>query len=207
VARTVAYATPGEKPIDFVYLPLAQHPVARMVLLVRTAGDPLRLAGPMREVVRELDPNLPILGTRTYDDLVRYHTVEGPGVAVRMVGTMGVVGLVLAIAGLYGLMAYNVTRRTREIGIRMAIGAAPSQVLREVIRQGLVLVTIGVAIGLALGFAIERLMDSMLFDTPGVDLLSYLVVVPAMVLVVLLAAYLPARRASRISPTLALRHE
>lgn len=207
VARTVAYASPGEKPIDFVYLPLAQHPVARMVLLVRTAGDPLRLAGPMREVVRELDPNLPILGTRTYDDLVRYHTVEGPGVAVRMVGTMGVVGLVLAIAGLYGLMAYNVTRRTREIGIRMAIGAAPSQVLREVIRQGLVLVTVGVAIGLVLGFGIERLMDSMLFDTPGVDLVAYLVVVPAMVLVILLAAYLPARRASRISPTLALRHE
>ncbi|HEX6202007.1 MAG TPA: ADOP family duplicated permease, partial [Thermoanaerobaculia bacterium] len=115
VARTVAYRTPGEPPIDFVYLPLAQHPIARMVLLVRTAGDPLQLAGPVREIVRAIDPDLPILETRTYDDLIRYHTVEGPGVAVRMTGTMGAVALVLAIAGLYGLMAYNVTRRTREI--------------------------------------------------------------------------------------------
>jgi ABC-type antimicrobial peptide transport system permease subunit len=178
-----------------------------MVLLVRTSGDPLQLAGPVREIVRALDPDLPILTTRTYQDLVRYHTVDGPGVAVRMVGTMGVVALVLAVAGLYGLMAYNVTRRTREIGIRMAIGAAPSQVLRGVIRQGLGLVAAGAAIGLAMGLALERLMDSMLFDTPGVDFAAYLVVVPAMLLVILLAAYLPARRASRISPTRALRYE
>ena len=207
VARTVAYRSPGEDPLEFVYLPLAQHPTPRMVLLVRTTGDPLQLAGPVREIVRGLDPDLPILATRTYQDLVRYHTVEGPGVAVRMVGTMGAVALVLAVAGLYGLMAYNVTRRTREIGIRMAIGAAPSRVLREVIRQGLGLVAAGAAIGLAMGFAVERLMDSMLFETSGVDVAAYLVVVPAMVLVILLAAFLPARRASRISPTRALRCE
>jgi predicted permease len=207
VARTVAYRSPGEDPTEFVYLPLAQQPTARMVLLVRTSGDPLQLAGPVREIVRALDPDLPILTTRTYQDVVRYHTVDGPGVAVRMVGTMGVVALVLAVAGLYGLMAYNVTRRTREIGIRMAIGAAPSQVLRGVIRQGLGLVAAGAAIGLAMGLALERLMDSMLFDTPGVDFAAYLVVVPAMLLVILLAAYVPARRASRISPTRALRYE
>lgn len=207
VARTVAYRTPGEPPIELVYLPVSQHPVARRVVLVRTSGDPLRLARPMREIVRAIDPDLPVLETRTYDDLVRYHTVDGPGVAVRLVGTMGAVGLVLAIAGLYGLMAYNVTRRTREIGIRLAIGAAPSRVLRAFVRQGLVLVAIGAAIGLALGIALERLMDAMVFDTPGIDLVAYLVVLPAMALVVLLAAYLPARRAARISPTRALRYE
>lgn len=207
VAQTIAYRSPGEKPIEFVYLPLSQHPSARRVLLVRTTRDPLQLAAPVREIVRALDPNLPVLETRTYDDLVRYHTVEGPGVAVRLVGTMGAVALVLAIAGLYGLMAYNVARRTREIGIRMAIGAAPSQVLRSVLRQGLGLVAAGAAIGLAMGLGLERLMDSMLFDTPGVDLAAYLVVVPAMLLVVLAAAWLPARRASRISPTRALRYE
>jgi predicted permease len=207
VARTVAYASPGETPADFVYLPLAQHPMARMVLLVHTTGDPLQLAGPVREIVRALDPDLPILETRTYQDLVRYHTVDGPGVAIRMVGTMGAVALVLAIAGLYGLMAYNVTRRTREIGIRMAIGAAPAQVLLATMRQGLALVALGAALGLTMGYGVERLMDSMIFETPGMDVAAYAVMVPAMAAVILLAAWLPARRAARISPTRALRYE
>lgn len=207
VARTVAYRSPGETPIEFVYLPLAQHPIARMALLVQTTGDPLQLAGPVREIVRALDPDLPILETRTYQDLVRYHNVEGPGVAIRLVGTMGAVALVLAIAGLYGLIAYNVTRRTREIGIRMAIGAAPAQVLLGTIREGLLLVAIGAALGLTMGYGVERLMDSMIFETPGMDVAAYAVMVPAMVAVILLAAYLPARRASRISPTRALRYE
>ena len=133
--------------------------------------------------------------------------MEGPGVAIELVGTMGAVGLLLAIAGLYGLVAYNVSRRTREIGIRMAIGARPADVLRLVMGKGLVLVGIGTAIGLAMGFALERLMNSMLFNAGGVDVVVYLVVVPAMVLVTMLAAYVPARKASRIAPTLALRCE
>ena len=116
-------------------------------------------------------------------------------------------GLLLAIAGLYGLVAYNVSRRTREIGIRMAIGAGPVDVLRLVMGKGLVLVGMGTAIGLAMGFAVERLMNSMLFNAGGVDIAAYLIVVPAMFLVTMLAAYVPARRASRIAPTLALRCE
>ena len=97
-----------------------------------------------------------------------------------LVGTMGAVGLLLAIAGLYGLVAYNVSRRTREIGIRMALGAASSDVLRLVMGKGLVLVGIGTVIGLAMGFAVERLMNSMLFNAGGVDIVAYVVVVPAM---------------------------
>ena len=119
---------------------------------------------------------------------------------------LGAVGLILAIAGLYGLVAYDVSRRTREIGIRMAIGAAPRDVLRLMMGKGLVLVGIGAAIGLVLGFGLERLMNAMLFNG-GVDLTVYLIVVPAMVLATMLAAYVPARRASRIAPTLALRCE
>jgi predicted permease len=207
VAQTIKYRTPGEKSTEFLYLPLSQRPLARMVLLLRSSGDPLRLVEPVREIVRSLDQNMPIVETRSYEELYRYHAVEGPGVAVQMVSTMGAVGLLLTVVGLYGLVAYNVSRRTREIGIRMAIGAGPSQVLRLVIGQGLVLVGMGTAIGLAMGFAVERLMDSTLFDAPGVDVVAYLVVVPAMVLVAVLAAYVPARRASRIEPTLALRYE
>jgi ABC-type antimicrobial peptide transport system permease subunit len=124
-----------------------------------------------------------------------------------LVGAMGVVGLLLAIAGLYGLVAYNVSRRTREIGIRMALGAASSDVLRLVMGKGLVLVGIGTAIGLAMGFAVEHLMNSMLFNSGGIDILAYAIMVPTLLLVTMLAAYVPARRASRIAPTQAVRYE
>ena len=207
VAQTIKYRDTTERPTDFVYMPLAQHPLARMVLLVRSIGDPLQLVKPVKEVVRALDPNLPMLETRTYEDLYRYQTVEGPRVAVELVGTLGALGLLLSIAGLYGLVAYNVSRRTREIGIRMAIGAGQSDVLRLVMSKGLVLVGTGTVIGLAMGFAVEQLMNSMLFNAGGVDIVAYLIVVPSMVLVTMLAAYVPARRASRIAPTQALRYE
>ena len=111
------------------------------------------------------------------------------------------------MAGLYGLVAYNVIRRTREIGIRIALGAGKSDVLRLVMGKGLVLVGIGTGVGLAMGFAVERLMNSMLFDSGGVDILAYVVVVPTLLVVTMLAAYVPARRASRIAPTEALRYE
>jgi len=207
VAQTIKYRDSFDKHTDFVYMPLSQHPVARMVLLLRSSGDPLQMVKPVKDVVRTLDPNMPMLETRTYEDLYRYAAVDGPRVAVELVGTLGAVGLLLAIAGLYGLVAYNVTRRTREIGIRMAIGAGPVDVLRLMMGKGLVLVGIGTAIGLAMGFAVEQLMNSMLFNAGGVDLTVYLIVVPSMVLVTMLAAYVPARRASRIAPTQALRYE
>jgi predicted permease len=207
VAQTVTYRQAFEKPTDFVYLPLAQHPVARMVLLLRSSGDPLQLVDSVKGVVRTLNPNLPLLETRSYEDLYRYAAVEGPGVAIELVSTMGAVGLLLAVTGLYGLVAYNVSRRTREIGIRMALGATSSDVVRLVMGKGVLLVGMGTAIGLAMGVAVEHLMNAVLFNAGGVDILAYLIVVPSMVLVTLLAAYVPARRASRIAPTPALRYE
>jgi len=148
-----------------------------------------------------------MLQTRTYEDFYLNRAVKGPRVAMDLVGAMGVVGLLLAIAGLYGLVAYNVSRRTREIGIRMALGAASSDVLRLVMGKGLVLVGIGTAIGLAMGFAVEHLMNSMLFNSGGIDILAYAIMVPTLLLVTMLAAYVPARRASRIAPTQAVRYE
>jgi predicted permease len=207
VAQPIKYQGSIEKPMDFVYMPLAQHPVARMVLMLRSSGDPLQLVQPVKDIVRTLDPNLPMLRTMAYEDYYQNQAVEGPRIAMKLVASMGVVGLLLAIAGLYGLVAYNVSRRTREIGIRIALGAASSDVLRLVMGKGIVLVGIGTVIGLAMGFALEQLMNSMLFNAGGVDILAYVIVVPSLFLVTMLAAYLPARRASRIAPTQALRYE
>ncbi len=207
VARTIKYADTVELATDFVYLPLAQRPSARMVLLTRSNDDPLQMIEPVKAAIRSLDPNLPTIEMRTYEDLYRYSAIEGPRVAIRMVGTMGFVAVFLAIAGLYGLVAYNVTRRTREIGIRMAVGASHTDIMRLVLGKGLTLVAVGTLIGLGLGFTVEKMFNSMLFHTVGVDVVSYLIVVPTMLAVTLLAAYLPARRALRIAPTQALRCE
>ena len=207
IAQTVKYRQTFEKPMDFVYVPVAQHPNPRMVLLVRSAGDPHQLIDPLKDVVRALDANMPISDVRTYGDVYRYNAVEGPGTGVEIVGTMGLVGLVLAVAGLYGLVAYNVSRRTREIGIRIAIGAAPLDILRLVMSKGLVLVGIGTAIGVVMGLGLERVLNSFLFNAGGVDVLVYATVVPALLVVTAIAAFVPARRAARIAPTQALRYE
>jgi macrolide transport system ATP-binding/permease protein len=206
VAQTIKYQNTFE-PMDFVYMPLAQHPIARMTLMLRSSGDPLQLVQSVKDVVRTLDPNLPMLHTMSYEDFYLNQAVRGPRIAMKLVGSMGLAGLLLAIAGLYGLVAYNVSRRTREIGIRIAIGAASADVLRLVMGKGLVLVGAGTVIGLAMGFAVEQLMNSMLFNAGGVDIVVYITVVPSLFLVTMLAAYLPARRASRIAPTQALRYE
>jgi predicted permease len=206
VAETIKYQTMTD-PMDFVYMPLAQRPVARMVLMLRSSGDPLQLVQPVKDAVHSLDPNLPLLQTRAYREYYLNQAVRGPEIAIDLVGTMGLVGLLLAIAGLYGLVAYNVSRRTHEIGIRMALGAAGSDVLRMVMGKGIVLVAMGTALGLGMGFALEQLMNSMLFNSSGVDVVAYIIVVPTLFLVTMLATYVPARRASRIAPTQALRYE
>lgn len=207
VARTIRYRESTDRDTEFVYLPLAQRPAARMLLLLRTAGDPRGSVDAARDLVRDLEPNLPALDTRTYEELYRYHVTEGPGIAIRLVSSMGAVGAILAISGLYGLVAYNVGRRTREIGIRMAIGAGPRAVLRLVLAGGVKLVAAGTAIGLVMGVAVEQMMNAAIFHGGRVDVVAYLVVVPAMFAATLLAAWLPARRATRIPPTLALRCE
>jgi macrolide transport system ATP-binding/permease protein len=207
VAQTIKYQNATDFPADFMYMPLTQHPVARMTLMLRSGGDPLQLVQSVKDVVRTLDPNLPLLQTRAYEDFYLNQAVRGPNIAIDLVGTMGAVGLLLAIAGLYGLVAYDVSRRTREIGIRMALGAASADVLRLVMGKGLLLVGIGTVVGLAMGLGLEQLMNSMLFNAGGVDVVAYVIVVPSLLVVTMLAAYVPARRACKIAPTQALRYE
>ena len=207
VAQTIKVRDTFDKNADFVYLPMAQHPIARMVLMVRSSGNPLGLVDAVKDVVRKMDPNMPMLATMTYEDMYLNRAIRGPAVAMKLVGAMGIVGLILTVAGLYGLVAYNVSRRTREIGIRMALGAASGDVLRLMMGKGMVLVAIGTAIGIAMGFGVERMMNAMVFNAGGVDLVAYAVVVPLLFVVTMLAAFVPARKAARIEPTRALRYE
>src|SRR5262249_44495898 len=136
LAKTSKYVFIAEPPSDFAYLPYCQRKQQRMIMLAHSTGDPASLVGPLRDVVRGLDANLPIYNVRTMEELYRMRAVSIFNVLVGIVVAMGLMGLGLAIVGLYGLVAYAATRRTREIGIRMAIGASRSTVLRMVLQQG-----------------------------------------------------------------------
>src|SRR6185436_10351830 len=171
----------------------------QMILLARSIGDAAALAAPLREVVRGLDPNLPIFNVRTMEDLYRMRAVSVFNVLVTIVAGMGAMGLGLAIVGLYGLVAYAASRRTREIGIRMAIGANAGAVLRMVLRQGVVLVLAGLGLGLAAG-AVELLRAAFPTGDSQRDLVGLAIVMPIVLAVTSLAAYLPARRASLVNP-------
>ncbi len=209
VAKTSKYFWISEPPVEFIYLPMDQRPHSHMRLLVQSAGPPATLSAPLREVVHSLDANQPIYDVRTMEDFFEVRAVRTSAIIVETVGAMGVMGLLLSIVGLYGLVAYAAGRRTREIGIRMAIGAQRGAVLRMMMRQGLVLALIGTAIGFAAALAATRAMtSSFLFSfSASSGSLTYLLVVPALLAVTLLAAYIPARRASRVDPTTALRYE
>ena len=208
VAKTAKYLFIAEPPSDFVYLPYRQRKPQRMIMLTQSAGDPASLAAPLREVVRGLDVNQPIFNVRTMEELYRMRAVSVFNVLITMVGSMGLMGLGLAIVGLYGLVAYAATRRTREIGIRMAIGADRTTVLRMVLRQGVVLALVGLVVGLVASVgAGELLAAAFPQGNDQRDVLALVLVTPIVLAVTVLAAYIPARRASRVNPMQALRYE
>jgi predicted permease len=208
VARMSKYIFIAEPPSDFVYMPYRQRKPGRMFLVAQSAGDSAALAAPLRDVVRNLDVNLPIYNVRTMEQLYRMRAVGIFNVLITMVAAMGIMGLALSIVGLYGLVAYAATRRTREIGIRMAIGATRAKVLSMVMRQGLLLVLVGLAVGLVASIGAGRLLDAAFpSGEQRQDIVSLLLVAPVVLAVTLLAAYVPARRASRINPTEALRYD
>jgi predicted permease len=209
LAATTKYLFIAEPPTEFVYFPYRQSSEAQMVMVVQTAGDPASLAGPLRALVHRLDPNLPVYNVRTMDELYEMRVTRIFNVLITTVGVLGLMGLGLAIVGLYGLVAYAASRRTREIGIRMAIGADQTTVLRMVLRHGLVLAGAGLVLGLVASVGAGQLLAAAfpMGGNDGGDPVALLMVVPAVLAVTLLAAYIPARRASRISPMQALRQE
>jgi putative ABC transport system permease protein len=182
-----------------------------MFLLIESAGDPSSLVAPLTAVVSGLDANMPIANVRTMDELYRMRSVAVLGVIVTMIGAMGTMGLALAIVGLYGLVAYAASRRTKEIGIRIAIGARRSDVLRMILQQGMVLALAGLGLGLALSLGVARALARIFPGGPGgdggTDLLTIPMVAATVLAVTLIAAFVPAHRASRINPTEALHYE
>jgi predicted permease len=207
MSKTLWIAQP---PLDFVYLPYRQHARPAMSLVAEsTANDAGTLAPVLRDVVRGLDPDMPVFDVRTMKNFYTQRAVITSGMITQIVEALGVTGLILALVGLYGLVAYTVSRRTREIGIRMAVGADRQQVVWMVLRQGLNLGFAGIAVGLVASYFACRLFTASLIFV-GFEALNPLtyVLLPSLLLVVtMLAAWAPARRASLVDPMRALRDE
>ena len=175
-------------------------------LVVRTAGDPMALAGAVRSEVRSLDPNIPVANIRPMTEVVAA-SLATPRLTGFLMGTFAAIALTLAAVGIYGVLSYLVARRTHEIGIRLAVGADRSQVLALVLKQGLTLAGAGIAVGMIAAFVLTRLMQSLLYQVGPSDPITFSVVTVALIVVSLLASALPAYRATRVSPLIALRTE
>ena len=206
VVRTAKYRNLREQALPFIYVPLGQDLQPAMTLMVRTAGDPGLLAGPLSNELRALKEEVQASSVRTMDDLIGGQLAGDRMIAV-LLSVFGGGALLLAAIGIYGVMAYSAAQRTREIGIRIALGAEQRDILKLIVGQGMVLIAIGAGIGLALALAATRVLQSLLFGVSATDPLTFTVVLVVLVAVALLACYLPARRATKVDPLEALRYE
>jgi len=203
IAKTAQIKDLAEQSKGTFYLP-AYVPMSTLV--VRTAGDPKPLAGAIRDQVLAVDPNQPVFDVKTMEERVAV-TLETRRFAVVLLGIFGALALLLAAIGLYGVLAFAVSQRTREIGIHMALGARTRDVLLMVIRQGMALVVIGVVLGVAGAYAVTRTIRSLLFEIGTTDPLTFVFVSVLLAVVGFVACYLPARRATKVDPLVALRYE
>ena len=199
--RASAIADPA---MPGIYVPFAQRPVTDLTITVRTSGDPTRLTTPIRAAVRALDPDLPVSAIATMSDIVSA-SVQQPRDRTTLIAIFAAVALLLAALGVYGVMAYGVNERTREIGVRVALGAASGDVVGLIVRGALGMTSIGVALGLIGGFLASRLFGSLLFGVTATDLPTFAVAAVVILGVAAMASWLPARRASRVDPAVALR--
>ena len=188
------------------YVPESQAPLDSMVLTVKTSGDPRGIVGAVRDEVRELDKDLPVYNIRTLDDYLASGVAQ-PRLFALLLGIFAGLALALTAIGLYGVMSYSVAQRTHEIGIRMALGARPVNVLQLVVRQGMTVAALGIGIGLVLALLATRVMTSLLFGIGAKDPLTLAAIALIIAGVALGACFVPARRATRVDPMVALRYE
>ncbi|HSE25103.1 MAG TPA: ABC transporter permease [Pyrinomonadaceae bacterium] len=206
VARDGKYFNIAEEPRPFVWTPTTQNFWLNQILVVRTAGDPASVIGPVRSEVRALDPTLPLFDVKTMNEHMRLSLFPAR-VAASVLGLFGLVALILAVIGIYGVTSYSVSQRTREIGIRMALGADKRDVLRLILSSGAKLALIGVVIGLVVATVLTRLVTSLLFGITPAYTLTFVLISGVLTFAALLACYVPARRAAKTDPLVALRYE
>ncbi len=206
VARTGKYRALAEDPKPYYYSPMAQRGASGMTLMVRTTNDPRSLVNSIREEVKTIDARIPLSSIKTMTEHLTW-ALWAPNMAATLALAFGVVALLLAAVGLYSVMAYVVSQRTREVGIRMALGAKRGDVLRLITSQGMRLAMVGVAIGFALSLLLARVLSAVLIGVSAYDVTTF-VVVPSLLAVVAFGACLvPARRATKVDPLVALRYE
>jgi putative ABC transport system permease protein len=191
-----------------LYYPYRQNAAPFANLVVRSNGDPIALTASVRSEVRNLEPDVVILNVNTMDQMI----AQTPASFMRrfpalLISIFAIVALLLASIGIYGVVSYSVSQQTHYIGVRMALGASPADILRMVLKQGLVLALLGVVIGVVAALGLMRLLRTLLFEVSTNDVTTFVVVAGGLFAIALLACYLPARRATKVDPLVALRYE
>ncbi len=193
-------------PSPELYAPYGEIPPQSVMLAVRTKGHPLQFVNVVRSRIRAIDPDQPISAVKTMNEVVEA-SLSQPRLIAPLLGVFAGVALLLAIVGSYGMISYSAAQRTQEMGIRLALGAEPTNILRLVVSQALGLVLVGVALGLGGAVALTQVMKSLLFHVSATDPVTFAGIAGLLIVVALLASYIPAQRAARVDPSVALRHE
>jgi putative ABC transport system permease protein len=206
VVRDSKYVSLSEPPTPFVFLPLPQNHETGMTLLVRAVGDPSSIVASVRNNVQAIEKNLPVTNPVPMSEGIG-NSLYAARMGAILLGIFAALALALASIGLYGVMSFAVSQRTRELGIRMALGARAVDVFKLVLQQGFALIGVGVVVGLGVSFAVTRLLSSFLYGIKATDVLTFVVIPLVLAIVAGIACYIPARRATKVDPLKALRYE